>query len=70
MTAGMMAHDDDFRKKLESPPPIGFPGKPIDVAYVVLYLASDEARLVTGAEFVVVRCLFLAPAVVYPVAVF
>jgi 3(or 17)beta-hydroxysteroid dehydrogenase len=53
MTAAMKAHDDAFRKKLESPPPIGFSGKPIDIAYIVLYLASDESRFVTGAEFVV-----------------
>jgi 3(or 17)beta-hydroxysteroid dehydrogenase len=53
MVASLMAHDDDFKKKLETAHPIGFLGKPIDIAYVVLYLASDEARLVTGAEFVV-----------------
>jgi 3(or 17)beta-hydroxysteroid dehydrogenase len=53
MTAAMKAHDDAFRKKLESPPPIGFSGQPIDIAYVILYLASDESRFVTGAEFVV-----------------
>jgi len=33
--------------------PIGFVGEPIDVAYAVLYLASDESRFVTGAELVV-----------------
>ena len=33
--------------------PIGFLGKPIDIAYGVLYLASDESRLVTGAELVI-----------------
>lgn len=30
--------------------PIGHPGEPLDVAYGVLYLASDEAKFVTGAE--------------------
>lgn len=30
--------------------PTGHPGEPIDVAYGVLYLASDEARFVTGSE--------------------
>jgi 3(or 17)beta-hydroxysteroid dehydrogenase len=53
MTDAMKAHDDVFRKKLESPPPIGFSGQPIDIAYIVVYLASDESRFVTGAEFVV-----------------
>ena len=33
--------------------PIGFLGEPNDIAYMVLYLASDESRFVTGAEMVV-----------------
>jgi len=33
--------------------PIGFLGEPDDVANMLLYLASDEARFVTGAEFAV-----------------
>ena len=33
--------------------PIGRLGKPEDVAYGVLYLASDEASFVTGAELVI-----------------
>ncbi len=33
--------------------PIGHPGEPLDVAYGVLYLASDEAKFVTGAELVI-----------------
>ncbi|CAD5245301.1 SDR family NAD(P)-dependent oxidoreductase [Thermococcus camini] len=33
--------------------PVGFVGEPMDVAYAVLYLASDESRFVTGAELVV-----------------
>jgi len=53
MVAGMMAQDKEFKKKLESIMPIGFLGKPIDIAYAVLYLASDESRLVTGAELIV-----------------
>jgi 3(or 17)beta-hydroxysteroid dehydrogenase len=52
MTAGM-SQDPELREVLVSVHPIGFLGKPIDVAYIVLYLASDESRLVTGAEFVV-----------------
>jgi NAD(P)-dependent dehydrogenase (short-subunit alcohol dehydrogenase family) len=33
--------------------PIGYLGQPIDIAFVNLYLASDESKWVTGAEFVV-----------------
>ncbi len=33
--------------------PIGFLGEPNDIAYMVLYLASDESRFVTGSEMVV-----------------
>jgi 3(or 17)beta-hydroxysteroid dehydrogenase len=53
MVAGMIAQDENFRKKAESTHPIGFLGKPIDIAYIVLYLASDESRLATAAEFVI-----------------
>jgi NAD(P)-dependent dehydrogenase (short-subunit alcohol dehydrogenase family) len=30
--------------------PLGHIGEPNDVAYAVLYLASDESKFVTGAE--------------------
>ncbi|MBL8538572.1 MAG: glucose 1-dehydrogenase [Hyphomonadaceae bacterium] len=33
--------------------PVGHMGEPDDVAYGVLYLASDEAKFVTGAELVI-----------------
>ena len=33
--------------------PIGFLGQPNDIAHGIVYLASDEARFVTGAELVV-----------------
>jgi len=48
-----MAEDEAVKERMESNHPIGFLGKPIDVAYAVLYLASDESRLVTGAEMVI-----------------
>ena len=41
------------RKKALSRHPIGFLGEPNDIAYMVLYLASDESKFVTGAEMVV-----------------
>ncbi|MBF4567206.1 glucose 1-dehydrogenase [Plantibacter sp. VKM Ac-2880] len=33
--------------------PVGFAAEPIDIAYGVLYLASDEARFVTGTDIVI-----------------
>jgi 3(or 17)beta-hydroxysteroid dehydrogenase len=33
--------------------PIGLLGEPNDIAYMVLYLASDESKFVTGSEMVV-----------------
>ncbi len=56
-------------RALQQPLPVA--GKPEDVAYCALYLASDEARFVTGSNFVVdggmTACLsdpvFTSPAV-------
>ncbi len=44
---------DSEKAKALSRHPIGFLGEPKDIAYMVLYLASDESRFVTGAEMVV-----------------
>jgi NAD(P)-dependent dehydrogenase (short-subunit alcohol dehydrogenase family) len=44
---------DEERTKAVSRHPLGFLGEPRDVAYMVLYLASDESKFVTGAEMVV-----------------
>jgi len=41
------------RKALDSLHPIGHVGEPDDIAYGVLYLASDEAKFVTGTELVI-----------------
>jgi 3(or 17)beta-hydroxysteroid dehydrogenase len=41
------------REQLEAAHPLGVLGQPIDIAYGVLYLASDEARWVTGTELVI-----------------
>lgn len=42
-----------FRKHLDSCHPIGHVGEPEDVAYGVLYLASDESKFLTGSELVI-----------------
>jgi len=44
---------DEYFKKVGAMHPIGRIGEPIDIAYIDLYLASDESRWVTGAEFTV-----------------
>lgn len=45
--------DDTLKKILEERNPIGRIGEPIDIAYAVLYLASDESKFVTGAELII-----------------
>jgi NAD(P)-dependent dehydrogenase (short-subunit alcohol dehydrogenase family) len=44
---------DVFRKNLDSKHPVGHVGKPEDIAYGALYLASDESAFVTGSELVI-----------------
>jgi NAD(P)-dependent dehydrogenase (short-subunit alcohol dehydrogenase family) len=44
---------DAARKALESLHPVGHLGEPDDVAYAVLYLASDESKFATGSELVI-----------------
>lgn len=40
------------KEELDALHPIGHMGEPDDVAYAVVYLASDESKFVTGAELV------------------
>lgn len=44
---------DEGRKALDALHPRGHVGEPGAIAYGVLYLASDEAKFVTGAELVI-----------------
>lgn len=44
---------EEGRKALDAMHPIGHVGEPDDIAYGVLYLASDESKFVTGAELVI-----------------
>lgn len=44
---------DTFRREVGALHPLGHMGEPDDIAYGVLYLASDEAKFVTGAELVI-----------------
>lgn len=53
----MLGGDETTReqslKKMAAGIPLGHMGEPIDVAYAVLYLASDESKYTTGAELVI-----------------
>lgn len=44
---------DAYRKRVDALHPIGHIGEPDDIAYGILYLASDEAKFVTGSELVI-----------------
>ena len=44
---------NEGRKALDSLHPIGHVGEPDDIAYGVVYLASDESKFVTGAELII-----------------
>ncbi|MDB5362231.1 MAG: short-chain dehydrogenase [Rhodospirillales bacterium] len=44
---------DRFRSGLQGTVPLGRFGQPEEVAAMALYLASDEAKFVTGAEFAI-----------------
>lgn len=52
MTEALVSSDEGQEKALQGIP-LGIIGQPEDVAYAVLYLASDEARFITGAELVI-----------------
>ena len=52
MTEGRRS-DPEVRELMTSRIPLGRYGEAIDVAYGVLYLASDEASFVTGSELVI-----------------
>jgi len=47
------AGKDAFRRQLDEKHPIGHVGEPDDIAYGILYLASDESSFVTGSELVI-----------------
>ncbi len=48
MTRGMPK--EELVRKLAKQVPLGVVGEPDDVAYCVLYLASDESKFITGSE--------------------
>jgi NAD(P)-dependent dehydrogenase (short-subunit alcohol dehydrogenase family) len=42
-----------FKKNLDNMHPIGHVGEPEDIAYGIVYLASDESKFLTGTELVI-----------------
>jgi len=44
---------EKFREKLDSMHPVGHVGEPDDIAWGVVYLASEESKFVTGSELVI-----------------
>jgi NAD(P)-dependent dehydrogenase (short-subunit alcohol dehydrogenase family) len=44
---------EEYLRRLDSFHPLGHIGEPDDVAYGVLYLASDESKFVSGSELVI-----------------
>jgi NAD(P)-dependent dehydrogenase (short-subunit alcohol dehydrogenase family) len=48
-----LLEDEASRKEVTGWHPIGHVGEPEDIAYGVLYLASDESKFVTGTELVI-----------------
>ena len=44
---------EQFRKNLDGLHPLGHVGEPSDIAYGIVYLASDESKFVTGSELVI-----------------
>jgi NAD(P)-dependent dehydrogenase (short-subunit alcohol dehydrogenase family) len=43
----------EIRAALDARHPLGHVGEPFDIAWGVVYLASDESKFVTGAELVI-----------------
>lgn len=44
---------EDYLRRVEQAIPIGRLGEPDDIAYAMLFLASDEAKYITGQRLVV-----------------
>jgi NAD(P)-dependent dehydrogenase (short-subunit alcohol dehydrogenase family) len=44
---------DEGKKALDELHPIGHVGEPEDIAFGIVYLASDESKFVTGSELVI-----------------
>jgi 3-oxoacyl-[acyl-carrier protein] reductase len=50
-SAGITAHESDFRKQVESQTPLGRIGQPRDIAPAAIFLASADSAWITGETF-------------------
>jgi 3(or 17)beta-hydroxysteroid dehydrogenase len=50
--AGLTGDVAKGKERMAKGIPIGRLGEPDEVAYAIIYLASDESRLMTGSEFI------------------
>lgn len=62
MIQGAMGRPGEEQQVPDGVLPAGSIGAPKDVANLILYLASDESRFVTGAEFLIDNGLTVTPA--------
>jgi NAD(P)-dependent dehydrogenase (short-subunit alcohol dehydrogenase family) len=53
LVRGLAEQDPDYLEQMNTLHPVGHPGEPEDIAYGVLYLASDESKFVTGSQLVI-----------------
>lgn len=53
MVKGLTAEDVAARQRLVDLHPVGHLGEPDDIAYGIIYLASDESKFMTGSELVI-----------------
>lgn len=53
LVQSLIDQDSNYEEKQLKLHPLGYLGNPVDVAYGVLFLASDEARFVTGSQLVI-----------------
>ncbi len=44
-------NQEEMFEKLSKTQPLGRMGKPVEIAHLALYLASDEASFITGTDF-------------------
>ncbi len=53
LTEGLKAQGEDYLRSMSNSVPIGMLGEPEDIGYAALYLATREARYVTGQTIIV-----------------